>query len=215
MNSSERTEQVLPGNWLARWQEENIELMRRGFDVIAGTGPAWWKPGKESAGDDFFAGAWIDSLAKCCRDMTGVLSGNLKTIDYPVPWDAFFNGWKRMLAASPSQSYLKNLGMDSGDASKSWQAQQSRFFEAWTGYLEGIARVYEPGGEGDKQTRKALDVCRESSGGIVAVCRKYTETQMKDFFDFLESFQAGKAGSKDRRQAAQEAEKENKRKTGR
>jgi len=185
MSSSERTEQALPGDWLAKWQEENIDLMRRGFEVIAGTGAAWWNLGRKQAGEGF-----------------------------SVPWDALFNGWKKFLAASPSQSFLKDFGVDSDEASKSWQERQARLFEAWRSCLEGIARVYEPGGEAEKRTRKALDACRESSAGIVAVCRDYTEAQTREFFKFLESLQAGSAGTGDRRQAAKKADKEDRRKAG-
>jgi hypothetical protein len=197
MSPNESAEQALPGDRLAKWQEENLELMRKGFDALARMSPAWWKPARGPVGTDpgLSAEAWVDLMADYCRSMSGAVPAGLKMCSYPVPWDALFNGWKRFLAAAPPQAFPAGPGIDPAGAwSQAWQQNQMRFFEAWTACVERIARMCEPGGEGEKQARKNLDACRESSEGLIAAWRKLAGEQTKGFLDFLGSLQDSGSG---------------------
>lgn len=196
MTPNDRAKQVLPGNWLTRLQEENLEIMRRGLAGLSGVSPAWWKTTQGAAGEipGFSAEAWIDLLSKNCRDMSAALPDTLKGIGCPIPWDALFNGWKRFT----SNASLVDLGLDSSAAcSESWQKSQMGLFDALKGCLEKIAQLYEAGGEG----QKAIEGYRESSGRIVAIWRNFTEEQTRGFFDFLESFQESKTAAGKKREA--------------
>lgn len=198
MSPNESAEQALPGDRLARWQEENLELMRKGFDALARMSPAWWKPGQGPVRNepDFSAEAWVDLMANYCRNMSGVLPSGMKMFSYPVPWDALFNGWKRFLAASPPQAFPAGLAPDPATVcSQTWQQNQMMFFEAWRACMERIAKIYGPGSEGEKQAGKALDACRESSEELIAAWRKLAGEQTKGFFDFLGSLQESGTGT--------------------
>jgi hypothetical protein len=200
MNTANDALQVPSWDRLAKWQGESIEFLRSGFDAFTKMNSAWLEfaqePPKTKPG--ISTEVWSEAFTSYYKNLSDAFSGSLKMLGYDMteghlPWEDLFNSWKRFVAASPSDAPVPRRGLDDFIAyAKSWQKNYMRLFDAWIECLERTTAAYESGGDREDQVQKAMEACRASSEGFMAVWRQLADEQTNEFFQFLKSFQEKK-----------------------